>query len=492
MISRKAKIRTTLAAVMAVGLVTTAACGRNNAAPGSSTPAGSSAAATSNAAASTGAGAASSGDAAGSSGAPSSGGTAGSGGAASSGGTASSDGAASSGSSAPVNCKVQASGPLQYYTDKAAWKPDFEAMNGMSQQACGLSVNVTGYSDANQYDAFIKQGFQTDQKPSLFTWHTGDQLKALVDQGLIADTSDLWKAAEAAGNVPKGLIDNYTYNGKQYCVPLNLAYWVMYYNKKIFADNNLQPPKTWADLLKIADTLVAKGIVPFHQMNIIFDFVWFQGLLVGSNPTAYQGLETGKTKYTDPAVVNTMKTWYDMENKKYFLDAGVQTDPQTLLKTGKTAMAYFGTFFTGQLTSVGMKSDKDYGVFALPSVDPGVKQQMVAETGPLCVGAGSKDEQSALAYSAWWMGVDAQKAWSAKRGDISFNPKVPITDAALAGLLKNLPDWQIQKRWLEATPNDIYTVADPLFGQFVSKPTADPRDMLGKIQAAADAHWSSK
>ncbi|MGI8414941.1 MAG: ABC transporter substrate-binding protein [Nakamurella sp.] len=478
MISRKVKIRTTLAAVMAVALVTTAACGSDNAASGSSTPSPSSAAAASNAGASTGA--------------ASSGGAVSPSGAASSGAAGSSGGAPNSGAAAPANCKVQASGPLQYYTDKAAWKPDFEAMNSMSQQDCGLSVNVTGYSDANQYDAFIKQGFQTDQKPSLFTWHTGDQLKALVDQGLIADTSDLWKAAEAAGNVPQGLIDNYTYNGKQYCVPLNLAYWVMYYNKKIFADNNLQPPKTWADLMKIADTLVAKGIVPFHQMNIIFDFAWFQGLLVGSNPTAYQGLETGKTKYTDPAVVNTMKTWYDMENKKYFLDAGVQTDPQTLLKTGKTAMAYFGTFFTGQLTSVGMKSDKDYGVFALPSVDPSVKQQMVLETGPLCVGAGSKDEQAALAYSAWWMGVDAQKAWSAKRGDISFNPKVPVTDPALAGLLKGLPDWQIQKRWLEATPNDIYTVADPLFGQFVSKPTADPSGMLQKIQAAADAHWSSK
>src|SRR6478735_2403180 len=140
--------------------------------------------------------------------------------------TAGSSDTAGSGAATPIDCKVQASGPLQFYTDKAAWQPDFEAMNDKSNADCGLSINFTGYSDSAQYDAFIKQGFQTDQKPTLFTWHTGDQLKELVDQGYIAETTDLWKAAEANGDVPPGLIDNYTYNGKQYCVPLLVAYWV--------------------------------------------------------------------------------------------------------------------------------------------------------------------------------------------------------------------------------------------------------------------------
>lgn len=379
---------------------------------------------------------------------------------------------------------------LQFATDKAAWQPDFEAMNTPSAAATGVSLSVSGYSDAAQYDAFIKQGFQTNQKPTLFTWHTGDQLKALVDQGLVAETTDLWKKAEADGDVPAGLIDNYTYNGKQYCVPLNVAYWAMYYNKKIFADNGLQVPKTWADLEKVADTLVAKGITPFHQMNIIFEFVWFQALLVGSDPKAYQGLETGTTKYTDPAVVDAVKKWYEMEQKKYFIDPGVQTDPQTLMKTGKVAMAYFGSFFTGQLTSVGMKSDSDYGIFALPSVSSSVPQQMVVETGPLCVGKGSANEQAAMQYSAWWMTQDAQQAWSDKRGDVSFNPKVKPADPALSGLLAGQQDWTVQKRWLEATPNDVYTVASPAFGEFVSKPQADPEPMLQKIQAAADTYWA--
>ena len=49
------------------------------------------------------------------------------------------------------------------------------------------------------------------------------------------------------------------------------------------------------------DALVAAGVVPIHQMNIIFSFVWFQALQVGSNPETYRGLGTGEAKYTDPA-----------------------------------------------------------------------------------------------------------------------------------------------------------------------------------------------
>ncbi|MGQ3200746.1 MAG: carbohydrate ABC transporter substrate-binding protein, partial [Microbacterium aurantiacum] len=82
----------------------------------------------------------------------------------------------------------ETTGTLDFYTDKAAWKPDFESLNVTSEEATDISLKVSGYSDANQYDAFIKQSFRTSQTPGLFTWHTGDSLKELVDQGLVAET----------------------------------------------------------------------------------------------------------------------------------------------------------------------------------------------------------------------------------------------------------------------------------------------------------------
>ena len=280
---------------------------------------------------------------------------------------------------------------LNFFTDKAAWEPSFDQMNAASEST-GITLSFSGYSDPTAYDAFIKQAFQTKKVPDLFTWHTGDQLKQLVDQGLIAETTPLWADAAAKGLVPDGLIDNYTYDGKQYCVPLNVAYWAMYYNKHVFADNGIAVPTTWDELMAASQKLVDAGVTPFHQMNFIFEFVWFQTLVLGIDPAVYRGLGTGESSFLDPAVVQAMELWKEMGSKGFFIDPGVQTDPQTLLSTGQVAMANFGTFFTGQLTSIDQVSGEDYGIFVIPSVNPQVKNQMVLETGPLCVGAGAEHD----------------------------------------------------------------------------------------------------
>ena len=382
---------------------------------------------------------------------------------------------------------------LDFFTDKAAWEPSFEDMNTASD---GLApqLSFTGYSDPTAYDAFIKQSFRTDERPDLFTWHTGDRLGELVEQGLVAETTDIWDQAIADGYVSEDLAANYTYDGKQYCVPLNVVYWVIYYNQAVFDEHGLDVPSTWEEFTAVADTLVDAGVVPLHQMNIIFEFVWFQAILAGMDPEAYDGLSDGSVSYTDPTVVEAMETWHQMQSDGYFIDPGVTTDPQTLLQTGETAMAYFGTFFTGQLTDLGMVSGEDYGMFVLPSVDPGLADTpVVVETGPLCVGTDSENEQAALDYSAWWMGTDAQSAWSDSRGDVSFNPNATVTDEALAEITAQVTGdgYQQLRRYLEATPTTIYTVAAEEFGAFVTN-NDDPMGHLEAIQAEADAHWADQ
>ncbi|MFE7407538.1 ABC transporter substrate-binding protein [Isoptericola sp. NPDC057559] len=381
---------------------------------------------------------------------------------------------------------------LGFYTDKAAWEPSFDAMNKESA-AQGSTLDFTGYSDATAYDSFIKQSFRTKKVPDLFTWHTGSQLADLVDQGLVAETTDLWTKAEADGLVPEGLKDNYTYDGKQYCVPLNVAYWAVYYNKKVFADNGVEVPTTFDELTAAAKKLKAAGVTPFHQMNIIFEFAWFQALLAGNAPDVYQGLQTGDASYLDPKVTEVMDQWKSMIDDGYYNDPGVTTDPQTMLKNGDVAMAYFGTFLTGQLTDVGARSGEDYGIFTMPSMNPASGNQMVLETGPLCVGKGSENEQAALDYSAWWMSDDAQNAWSSSRGDVSFNPHVKVEDPELQDLVDqvNGGDFTIQQRYLEANPLPVYTLSTEIFGDFVTN-APDPAPGLQRLQDEADTYWAEQ
>lgn len=386
------------------------------------------------------------------------------------------------------------SGMIDFYTDKGAWEPQFMQVSDVSEESLGVGLDFTGYADAEQYSAFIRQSFRTDDKPELFTWHTGSELEDLVAEDLVAPTTDIWQTAIDNGDVPEAMREYFTIDDEQYCVPLLTAYWVMYYNKAVFDQYGLTEPTSWAELMTIADTLKANGVTPFYETNILFSFVWFQTLLAGTDPELYNALSTGEASYTDPGVVEVMEQWRDMLEAGYFGDPGDQTSPQDQLKSGTVAMINFGTFLSGQLNSVDMVSGTDYDFFVIPSVNPDLPQtSLIFETGPLCTAAEAEDRDAALEYAEWWLTEEAQTAWSNARGDVSFNPKAQVNDEQLAALNQEAggEGHLLLERYFEATPTPVLTAALDGFSAFVTNP-GDPMPILETIQAEADAYWSSQ
>lgn len=385
-------------------------------------------------------------------------------------------------------------GTLAFFTNKAAWEPDFDELNAASQPGVGITLETTGYSDANQYDAFIKQSFRTAESPGLFTWQTGPTLAALVEDGLVAETTDIWSNAVAQGWVSEELRKRYTYDGKQYCVPMNIAYWVMYYNKKTFEEHGIAVPTTWAELDAVATALKAAGETPYYQTSILFTFPWFQQLVMGTDPDLFEGLGTGQVSYTDPRIVAIMQEWLQQQQKGWFSDAGSTVDPAVGFKEGQYAMMLFGSFYNGSLDGAGLQQGVDYDFFVIPAKNPDLDATPVAtESGPICVAEGSAQKSLGLAYSAWWMSPEAQTAWSAARGDVPFNPKAQVANPRLAELGQEVtsPGHRQVERYYEATPTPILTVALEQFGAFNANPS-DPLPFLEAIQAEADKYWAEQ
>ncbi|MCP2325121.1 ABC-type glycerol-3-phosphate transport system substrate-binding protein [Hamadaea flava] len=388
--------------------------------------------------------------------------------------------------------KTEGKTQLKLYNDKGAWSPYFKEIGTLSQQQIGLGMEPVGYTDANTYDAFIKASFRTNVKPDLFTWHTGAQLAEIVKAGQVADTSSLWSDAVGKGYLPESLKQYYTFDGKQYCVPLNVAYWVMFYNKKVFDDAGLQPPKTWADMMDAAVKLKAKGVTPFYGTSQLFSFVWFQQLLIGQDPQLYNDLGTGKAKFTDPGVVKVMEQWKSLIDSGYMSDPGDKTEPQELLKSGKVAMAPFGTWFNTSMTQVGLKPGTDYGMFTIPNLNPAnTKNTLLFESGPLCVLDKAPDKAASLKFAQWWLEPAAQEKWATSRGDVSANPKVTIPDPALNAINQSAggSDVALASRFFELVPAPVLTAALDAFGAFTVKP-ADYQKQLATLQKAADDYWA--
>lgn len=385
-------------------------------------------------------------------------------------------------------------GTLDFYTNKGAWEPDFEALNPLSEEEIGVDLDIASYSDQPQYEAFIRQSFRTDESPGLFTWATGPQLKELVDEGLIAETTDIWNEAIEEGWVSEDLKEYYTYDDKQYCVPLNIAYWVMYYNIPIFEENGIEVPTTWDELMDAAATLSENGVTPFYTTSTLFTFVWFETLVAGTDPELYKGLETGEVSYTDPRIVEIMNMWLEQEEAGWFTDPGSTTDPAAMLNNGEMAMINFGTFFSGSLKGVGMEPGVDYGTFIIPAVDAGLEKTPVpVETGPLCTAENSPQRERGLEYARWWMGPEAQGAWNSARGDVPFNPQAEVSDEGLAQLGEEIAggDYELVTRYFEAAPPPVLTVALEQLGAFIANP-GDPLPYLQTIQDAADAYWAEQ
>lgn len=382
-------------------------------------------------------------------------------------------------------------GTLSFYNDKNTWK--FAEFSQFSEKEIGVSLKSTAYADQNLYQAFIKRSLRTSASPGMFTWHTGDQLKTLVSDNIVADTSSIWKKAVASGSVSKSIENLYTVAGKQYCIPMSVDNWAMFYNKKVFAKYNLTAPTSWKELMGDAAVLKKNGVTPFWNQGGLWSFVWFQTLLAATDLKLYEDLADGKASYTNPGVVKVMNYWLELQKKGFFNNPSKKDLPETLLRDGTVAMVPNGIWFTANATAVGMSQGSDYDMFPIPTINTSNGATPVAiETTPACVPAASKQAALGLKFSAFWMSAGAQSQWSKLQANLPYNPQAQAATASLRALGKTYSagKYVYYLRYYEATPTHILTEATDNFTSFLTNP-GDPTPYLQKIQRIASEYWAS-
>jgi ABC-type glycerol-3-phosphate transport system substrate-binding protein len=386
---------------------------------------------------------------------------------------------------------------VDFYHDKANWQ---DAYIGVLGKEAGVEVKVVPYADTSTYQAAVRAALRTPSAPGVFTWWSGYRMKDLVDAGLVVDVTDLWKKYTDAGLYSPSLASAYTFDGKIYGIPDLVAYWVVFYNKKVFDAQGLTPPKTWADLEAAAAKLKAAGITPFGATvdGRWPSFIWFQEFLIRSNPDFYARLMNGDAKYTDPEVTDAFKTWADWIKKGYFTDpsiafgtAGANAMASEFAK-GSLAMILVGTWYAGTLTDAGMKSE-DIGAFIMPNQNASLGPAVIFETGPLLLAEASAQKPDAMKVADYWMSAPAQQAWVDAQDFPPVNKEVKAKSALISGLVTEINDGnytQINRFW-EATPPEIAEAAVDEIGAFMLNPDTYPQ-VQQNLQALADKVWAAQ
>jgi raffinose/stachyose/melibiose transport system substrate-binding protein len=167
--------------------------------------------------------------------------------------------------------------------------------------------------------------------------------------------------------------DPFTLNGKIYGIPKNTDFLVLYVNKKILADNGLEPPKTESDILKITDKLKSKGIVPIAldgrdawPLGLLFDAAVSRAS--GTYDTYHKAIDrTGSFK--DPAVISGAKKIQDMVKAGAFGTGFLNLDyggARNLFGQGKAAMYLMGEWEMGLSTDANFPAEVRDNMIAIP------------------------------------------------------------------------------------------------------------------------------
>ncbi len=132
----------------------------------------------------------------------------------------------------------------------------------------------------NQYVQRLQLLASSGELPDLF--YVGPPVTLMAKNGYLADLSDL--AVEQA--LPEGYKSYYTYDGKVYAYAPDAWVGGVFYNKQLFADNNLEEPKTWADFIAAAKVFQDAGIRPITMgADSVNDLVY----LAAQHRSAYAG-----------------------------------------------------------------------------------------------------------------------------------------------------------------------------------------------------------
>jgi raffinose/stachyose/melibiose transport system substrate-binding protein len=140
------------------------------------------------------------------------------------------------------------------------------------------------------------------------------------------------------------------YGGAFNFLPFQFNIEGIFYNKAYFARNGFSEPKTWGELMRIADAFAAQGVQPFAASG---EQGWpitrlISGYLYRSlGPNALQAVAEGTAKLTDPPYVEAAAAIADLGRKGYFGRGVTSLDfdsAQNEFLNGNTAMYYMGTW----------------------------------------------------------------------------------------------------------------------------------------------------
>ena len=316
----------------------------------------------------------------------------------------------------------------------------------------------------------------------------------LIDAGLLMDLTD---QPFVANYDPVSIADAGTYNDRVYQINLGrVGFSGIYYNKDLFAENGIEVPTTWSELVAACETLDAAGTpcMTAGGGDGWPIYVGAYGLLGANYPdqeALVEALWTGDVKYTDPEYVELLSR-YQVYNRD-MMEAGASALPGDgapgRFASGAVAMFPGGTWYAPAIEA--NEPAFDWGYMPFPGSDDAAANQSMFgkyDQGWAIAENSSKKEQALRSLEAF-SEPETYQTFVDMVGPIPTQPTASLNTKIGEELAPYLDSFQLGFETIWKAPRGMGQYGDPTlvnlfhpFGTFY-----DPQAAAEAAQADLDS-----
>lgn len=230
-------------------------------------------------------------------------------------------------------------------------------------------------ADRPSYLQKLKTLIAGNNMPDIIDIDADPYCKELVDADLLVDVKDFLQKENVYDNYyPIALKYQEFTDGTMYTLPLEYHVEMIWYNKEIFAANNVEVPKTIDEWLEICATLKENGVTPISVDGIDRWPVQRYLAMMPFRDTGNEyiiNLRDGKASMGDETGLKAVT--FLQEIGQYFNEGFAATDyatAQSLFLNGKSAMYYIGDWEQAAMLEQYEAGKVDY--FYLPTTKDGL------------------------------------------------------------------------------------------------------------------------
>ncbi|UTR06895.1 ABC transporter substrate-binding protein [Alkalihalobacillus sp. LMS6] len=259
-----------------------------------------------------------------------------------------------------------------------------------------VNAAVAGGAGTNA-KAVLATRMQGNDPPSTFQVHAGEELiQTWVAAGMMEPLNEFYDEHDLLDKFPEELIEMVSDEGDIYSVPMNIHRSnVVFYNRSVFEEHNLEIPTSLEELMDVAETLQDADITPIalgDQEPWTATHLFENVLLAELGPESYNRLWQGELSFEDESVVqaaNQFAGLLDYVNPDHA--SRNWQDSAQLVGEGEAAMINMGDWAHGYLLNdLGLEVNEDYGYFPFPGTEGSFN--VVSDTFGLPTGVENPDE----------------------------------------------------------------------------------------------------